>query len=81
MAIRQNRVLELLSLGRITDDESQAMLGLGSLPPQAEQLAGTGFHDPKAPDSLPVAATNSRNRQISPDTPTSSGGADNDQTP
>lgn len=81
LAIKQNRVLELLSLGRITDDESQAMLGLGSLPPQAEQLAGTGFHDPKAPDSLPVAATNSRNRQISPDTPTSSGGADNAQTP
>lgn len=81
MAIRQNRVLELLSLGRITDDESQAMLGLGSLPPQAEQLAGTGFQNPKTADALPVAATNSRNRQISPSTPSSSGGADNAQTP
>ena len=81
LAIKQNRVLELLSLGRVTDDEAQAMLGLGSLPPQAEQLAGTGFQNPKTPDSLPVAATNSRNRQISPDTPTSSGGADNAQTP
>ena len=81
MAIRQNRVLELLSLGRITDDESQAMLGLGSLPPQAEVLAGTGFHNPKTADALPVAATNSRNRQISPSTPSSSGGADNAQTP
>ena len=78
LQIKQNRVLELLSLHRINDDEAQAMLGLGSLPPQAEQLAGTGFHDSKAPDALPVAATNSRNRQISPDTPSSSGGSDND---
>ncbi len=81
MAIKQNRVLELLSLHRVNDDEAQAMLGLGSLPPQAEQLAGTGFQNPKTPDSLPVAATNSRNRQISPSTPSSSGGADNAQTP
>lgn len=81
LQIRQNRVLELLSLGRLTDDESQAMLGLGSLPPQAEVLAGTGFHNPKTADALPVAATNSRNRQISPSTPSSSGGADNAQTP
>lgn len=77
LAIKQNRVLELLSLGRVTDDEAQAMLGLGSLPPQAEQLAGTGFQNPKQADALPVAATNSRNRQIAPNTPTSSGGSDN----
>ena len=77
LAIKQNRVLELLSLHRVNDEEAQAMLGLGSLPPQAEQLAGTNFQNPKAPDSLPVAATNSRNRQIAPNTPTSSGGSDN----
>lgn len=77
MQIRQSRILELLSLGRINDAECQAMLGLGSLPASAEQLSGTGFANSKTPDSLPVAATNSRNRQISPNTPSSSGGADN----
>lgn len=77
LQIQQSRILELLSLGRITDDEAQAMLGLGSLPASAEQLSGTGFANSKTPDSLPVAATNSRNRQISPNTPTSTGGADN----
>lgn len=77
LQIKQSRILELLSLGRITDDEAQAMLGLGSLPASAEQLSGTGFANSKTPDSLPVAATNSRNRQISPNTPSSSGGADN----
>lgn len=77
LQIKQQRVLELLSLGRINDDEAQALLGLGSLPAEAEELAGTQFMNSKAADSLPVAATNSRNRQISPDTPDSSGGADN----
>lgn len=77
LAIQQSRILELLSLGRITDDEAQAMLGLGSLPASAATLSGTGFANSKTPDALPVAATNSRNRQISPNTPTSTGGADN----
>lgn len=80
-AIRQNRVLELLSLGRITDDEAQSLLGLGSLPSSGEELSGTRFYDAKAPDSTPVAATNSRNRQISPETPTAAGGADEAQRP
>jgi hypothetical protein len=80
-AILQARVLELLSLGRITNDEAQFMLGLGSLPASAEDLSGTGFYGSKAPDAAPVAATNSRNRQISPDTPNSAGGKDQEQKP
>jgi len=80
-AILQNRVLELLSLGRVTDDEAQAMLGLGSLPASAAELSGTGFYNSKAPDSTPVSATNSRNRQISPSTPNSAGGQDQEPRP
>ncbi len=81
LAIRQNRALELLSYGRITDDECQALLSLGSLPAGAENLSGTKFLATKTPDSLPVAATNSRNRQISPEGPTSGGGSSNDPAP
>lgn len=81
MAILQNRVLELLSLGRITDDEAQSLLGLGSMPASAPELTGTQFYGSKAPDSVPVSATNSRNRQISPNTPNSSGGRDQEQRP
>ena len=81
LQIKQARVLQLLSLGRVNDDEAQSMLGLGSLPAGAEELAGTRFLDKVVGDTVPVAATNSRNRQISPETPTSSGGADNQQRP
>lgn len=80
-SIRQTRVLELLSLGRINDAEAQALLGLGSLPAGAPTLAGTNFHTASKADALPVAATNSRNRQISPSTPGAAGGASNEQTP
>lgn len=81
LAIRQNRVLELLSLGRITDDEAQTMLDLTSLPETAEDLSGTGFYGAKAPDTVPASGTNSRNNQISPDGPNSSGGKDNEERP
>jgi len=46
LQIKQARVLQLLSLGRVNDDEAQSMLGLGSLPAGAEELAGTRFLDP-----------------------------------
>jgi hypothetical protein len=78
-AMRQNRVLELLSLGRITDDEAQQILGLGSLPDGAETLTGTGFYSNKTPDTMPVSGTNARNASIAPAGPDSSGGRDNTQ--
>jgi len=78
-AVRQNRILELLSLGRVTDDEAQVELGLGSLPESSESLSGTRFYESKSPDTTPVSGTNSRNRQISPETPSSAGGKDNEQ--
>lgn len=80
-AIRQNRVLELLSLGRITDDEAQVMLGLGSLPESAEDLSGTKFMSASKPDATPVSGTNARNQSIAPDGPSNAGGKDNKQRP
>jgi hypothetical protein len=78
-SMRQSRVLELLSYGRVTDDEAQTLLGLGSLPASAETLSGTGFYKSKEPDTLPASGTNARNAAVKPDTPSSAGGRDNVQ--
>ena len=75
-AILQNRVLELLSLGRITDDEAQMLLGLGSLPESADVLSNTRFYEAKTPDTVPVSKSNSRNQDITPDD-MNAGGKDN----
>jgi hypothetical protein len=80
-AMRHNRVLELLSLGRITDDEAQVMLDLGSLPNGAEQLSGTMFYSPKAPDTAPASGTNARNQAIAPQGTSSAGGKDKEPRP
>lgn len=80
-AMRHNRVLELLSLGRITDDEAQVMLDLGSLPNGAEQLSGTMFYNSKAPDTAPASGTNARNQAIAPQGTSSAGGKDKEQRP
>lgn len=76
--INQAITLELLSLGRVTDDEAQQMLGLGSLPEGAEELAGTMFRDKQKLDTLPASGTNARNAAIAPGGPTSGGGRDNE---
>lgn len=77
--MEQTRVLELLSLGRITDDEAQIMMRLGSLPETAEELAGTGFLEAKPLDAQPASGTNARNTAIAPDGANSGGGKDNAQ--
>ena len=78
LAIRQNRILEQLSLGRITDDEAQHGLGLGPLAPDAPRLSGTMFYESKAPSETPTPNSDPNGRQISSDQPTSAGGKDND---
>lgn len=77
--MKQSRVLELLSLGFMSDEEASIML-TGKLPSaNAPQLSGTGF---RANTSVSPAgsgyngATNSgstTNQNLNPDTPT--GGA------
>lgn len=78
-AIQQRRVMELLSTGRITDDEAQQMLGLGSLPDTAPRLSGSFFLDMSQPvdATIPGLRDNTNGRQLAPDTPASSGGKDN----
>ena len=77
-AIKQRRVMELLSVGRITDDEAQQMLGLGSLPDNAQELSGTFFLELSQPDlsNLDIRA-NTNGKQVAPAAPESSGGKDN----
>jgi hypothetical protein len=78
-AMQQARVLELLSLGRITDDEAQMMLGLGSTPDAAEDLSGSGFYKSKPADTLPASGTNAIGRNAGANPDPSAGGSDNSQ--
>jgi hypothetical protein len=77
LTMRQARVLELLSLGMLTDDEAQVMLSLGSKPEGSPELSGTMFYGTKQLDTLPASGTNAVNQQIDTDQPTSGGGRDN----
>ena len=86
--MRQSRVLEQLSLGLLTDDEANSEIGNSSLPEGFESLSGTGFQGKSAASqgvdgagTMPANATNSRNRQVAPQTPSSAGGKDNAQRP
>jgi len=77
-AIRQRRVMELLSAGRITDDEAQMMLGLGTLPDGAPSLSGTFFLEVNQGDlKIPDLRADPNGRSVAPATPASEGGKDN----
>lgn len=71
--MKQSRVLQLLSLGFITDDEAGLEL-TGHLPPAgAPQLSGTMFMDTAAqePNANPASNTaNATERALKPSTPT-----------
>lgn len=80
-AIEQANILELLSTGRITDDEAQFMLGLGPLPEGAPELSGTFFYKPdqSAADRQVAESVrdNPNGQGIAPSTPARKGGQDN----
>jgi len=77
-SLRQNRILEQLSLGRITDDEAQSALGLGSLPEGSEELSGTKFHNSASMQTLPSGNADPNGRGVAArETPKSAGGKDN----
>lgn len=80
-AMKQNRVLELLSLGLITDEEAQNQLGLGSRPAAAQDLSGTGFYDTKPLAALPTSGKGALGQNIGKAENTSAGGKDQSQTP
>lgn len=74
--MRQQRILELLSYGFITDDEAAEMLGTGPRAPNAPPLSGTMFTQtgtmkPPDPNADP------QRRALTTDTPKSAGGKDN----
>lgn len=81
-AIAQASTLELLSLGRISDDEAQFRLGLGMLPEGAPQLSGTFFYKPSAVKGTDVSEStrdNPNGKEQAPEEPERTGGPDNEQ--
>ena len=75
-SIRQNRVLEQLSLGFISDDEASVLLGTGTRPAGAPTLSGTMFYHTKATQT-PSPNGDANGREVASDMPTSAGGKDN----
>ena len=76
-ASRQNRILQQLNYGMITDADACFQLGLR---PQglSKALAGTGFYDNGAWQEVPKAdRSTSSGKAAAPSTPTKSGGRDN----
>ena len=75
--MKQDRILEQLSLGFLTDEEAAEILGTGPRAPGAPPLSGTMFHDSggiNAQDASPNM--DPMGRSLQPDTPSNSGGAD-----
>ena len=70
-AMEQSRVLELLSLGLLTDDEACLIL-TGNLPPAgAPPLSGTMFQQKKVEAENPDSQTSNMNKGAKPNTPAS----------
>ena len=76
--MRQDRILEQLSLGFISDDEAAELLGTGPREPGAPELSGTMFHEKQGGIQADDASPNSdpMGRALQPDTPKKSGGSD-----
>ena len=74
-SMHQNRVLEQLSLGFISDEEAAILLRTGERPPGAPELSGTFFHQKDNTMSDEVAMTNgAQESALVPKTPTKAGG-------
>lgn len=77
--MHQQRILEQLSLGFITDDEAAFLLKTGPRSPTAPPLSGTMFHKNSVADKAKEASPNSdpQGRALQPDAPSSAGGSSN----
>lgn len=83
--LKQSRVLELLSLGLVSDEEACLQL-TGSLPPEGmESLMGTRFRSSKPSEANPYeGATNdgsALNKNLKSDVPTGQRGSNNKSNP
>lgn len=76
-SIKQNRILEQLSLGMVGDYEASVLLGAGSPEPGMPGLSGTMFRQTKEPSKTPTPNQDTNSRQQSADT-ASGGGSEND---
>lgn len=75
LAIRQSRILDLLSLGFMTDDEAAHMLGAGFRAEGAPELSGTLFRTGDKVDASKATPNNgAQEKALSPDTPTETRG-------
>lgn len=76
--MRQQNVLQALSLGWLTDDEACHELGYGVRPPGAPNLSGTMFINHNAAHSSAMKASpnsDPQGRALQPSTPSKAGGA------
>jgi hypothetical protein len=74
--MNQARVLELLSLGLLTDDDAALQLGIWSRPPGAPTLSGTNFMKQTTIDASKASPNvDPQGRALQPDTPNAGGGA------
>jgi hypothetical protein len=74
--MRQQRILELLSLGFISDDEAGEMLRTGPRAPGAPKLSGTMFYG-AAKQETPSANGDPARSALTPTTPKAGGGKSN----
>jgi hypothetical protein len=77
--MKQQRVLELLSLGFLTDDEAAEELRTGMRAPGAPKLSGTFFYQNQGLGAPPNPNGDPAKRALTGDSPKSSGGRDNAQ--
>lgn len=76
-SMRQDNILEQLSLGFISDEEASLLLGTGFRPAGAPKLSGTMFHEKSIDTSNASPNSDPMGRSLQSDQPTSSGGKDN----
>ena len=75
--MKQSRILELLSLGFITDEEAAHILETGPRSPNAPELSGTMFSVNSSADKASNVSPNDdpQGRALQPDTPKKGGGS------
>jgi len=61
--IKQKAIMEMLSLGMLTDDEAAWELGLSGLPEGYKKLSGTGFTTSSGDTNIAQAVSNSQDSQ------------------
>ena len=78
--MKQNRILQQLSLGHISDDEAAWKLGNFPRAPEAPDLSGTMFMHTNNVDN-PTPNDDAMGRSLQSDQPSAGGGEDNEERP